>query len=955
VNPQNRHVEVVSEPSKRLSYHELLPNEIGGVNARAGFHYQDHVAVGFLLEMLENNNLLEVWCESHDDITLVWNGENSEEFEFVQVKDIQHSTFWSVAKLCEREAGELGTSILERSLQHDCGLEPCRFRIVTSLPTNKDLSVLNFPLDAPVRQNTKDFETLLTAVEQRVSDFFSDNGNDFRFWLSRTLWEIRQSIESIKDKNLLCIYGMSDKEGLFVSKDQCAEIYKKILYLAQEAALVSPKKDLNAKRITQERLRTYLLSLLQEAAHPQRNIKGDMLEPVRVMTTGRFVGREAELKELQNIFFPVNQDQSFSIAYSVHGMAGLGKSWLVEEFFQINNTVFQRLLTVVLEASQNNMPTLQDLLGRLVDQFNGVSIANLQKELRKQNVLVHLENVDNEQLADVASQLADHIQGVALVITGRYAGFADIAHWKTISLSPFNEMESLDQFERELNPDMKLLIKEGERLELVQTLGGLPLALHLAARQINRGIVVAEFLKNLKDKGFDARLAPNDSDYVNRTERTLKAVFDGSLELLAREIVALDVSIDAVYHLGLAPRAGFGLGLGSVLTGLKQKTNDVFVIAAELSVIEKVLVHERQTVIWRVHPLLAEHLKRKLSNELIAQTLQSFADWVLERLKDRTLWRELSQERLGLIEWLAGLTPDMASNAIIHGFDFSRTNGPYQAWLSAGKLAQTATLNNIQRLATLRSIGYIAIHADEHDIVFQCIEEMSKISTREDISGFLLTTELQADFYLSRDDFDVTLRILDQRLSVLENPNWKPKFDNEIADAKTKKADIYKKQGRIKESIDLIEGESMPFYKKINDTYMIAHSLGIIADNYWTQAGNLKNQGEYNSAAELLSSIISIRRDEILPIFEVLQENRSVAITKGKIADVYEIQGDIFQVTENYQKANEKYNDALNIRLNDELIVYGVLEDGVSERETQSKISRIRECQKILKEKSRSA
>ncbi len=66
------------------SIHSLPPLERGGVIARHGFDVQDHVAAGFFLSMLETPELLQVWCETHDDITLIWQGSSAEEIEFVK-------------------------------------------------------------------------------------------------------------------------------------------------------------------------------------------------------------------------------------------------------------------------------------------------------------------------------------------------------------------------------------------------------------------------------------------------------------------------------------------------------------------------------------------------------------------------------------------------------------------------------------------------------------------------------------------------------------------------------------------------------------------------------------------------------------------------------------------------------------------------------------------------------
>ena len=65
---------------------ELKPLNKGGVIARGGFSFQDHVALSFCLEMAMSSDLNEVWCETHDDITLIWCRSGIDEVEFVQVK-----------------------------------------------------------------------------------------------------------------------------------------------------------------------------------------------------------------------------------------------------------------------------------------------------------------------------------------------------------------------------------------------------------------------------------------------------------------------------------------------------------------------------------------------------------------------------------------------------------------------------------------------------------------------------------------------------------------------------------------------------------------------------------------------------------------------------------------------------------------------------------------------------
>ena len=67
------------------SIHSLVPFEQGGPIARTGFLYQDHVAARFCIEMLSEGSIEEVWCETEDDITLLWGTGGTTVVEFVQV------------------------------------------------------------------------------------------------------------------------------------------------------------------------------------------------------------------------------------------------------------------------------------------------------------------------------------------------------------------------------------------------------------------------------------------------------------------------------------------------------------------------------------------------------------------------------------------------------------------------------------------------------------------------------------------------------------------------------------------------------------------------------------------------------------------------------------------------------------------------------------------------------
>ena len=255
------------------SIHDLPPLEVGGVTARVGFAFQDHVVVSFCLEILENPDLREVWCETQDDITLIWVIGEHQEVEFVQVKDLKFDHLWSVAELCKRSkqgSRGLGTSILEKSLAHDRCSEPCRFRIVTSWEVNKDLAMLKFPLTSPVRERSnKDFDSLCEHVSGYVSDFTSENGNNHVFWLSRTVWEVGHTADAIETRNVQALADHVVHIGGHLTPGQIkGKVYPRLLELVKKQAEADWRVDPEAKKNRREEFAEWLKRILTEAQHP---------------------------------------------------------------------------------------------------------------------------------------------------------------------------------------------------------------------------------------------------------------------------------------------------------------------------------------------------------------------------------------------------------------------------------------------------------------------------------------------------------------------------------------------------------------------------------------------------------------------------------------------------------------------------------------------------------------
>ncbi|MBX3260095.1 MAG: DUF4297 domain-containing protein [Labilithrix sp.] len=190
---------------KKSSHRDLTPLEEGGRTARDGFAYQDHITVSKCLDMLLGGPS-EVWCEAEDDIVLVWSVGTSEEFEFVQVKGHDIKQAWTVARLCSRETAKDGkkkSSIVEKSLAHDRGAEPCRFRIITTWAPDAVLEVLGIRAAA---RSAPELRARLTAarmgthIERETRSEGRQSLTGIRFlWIEQAEWEQRASSD-VKSK-----------------------------------------------------------------------------------------------------------------------------------------------------------------------------------------------------------------------------------------------------------------------------------------------------------------------------------------------------------------------------------------------------------------------------------------------------------------------------------------------------------------------------------------------------------------------------------------------------------------------------------------------------------------------------------------------------------------------------------------------------------------------------------
>lgn len=218
---------------KLPSIHDVLPLEQGGPIARAGFLYQDHIAARLCIQMLSDLTLEEVWCETLDDVTLLWRLDGQLIVEFVQVKAADIMQMWSVALICDGAE----KSLIGRSLaQHRCA-EKCGFRIVSRIGLNAELRVLLLPAGSAARcLGNPEIHALHRKIGKQLDGVYSTAGWSPSNWLEHAIWNVAESEVAVEHSNLFQLETWLEALGEPLFSDQREELYNRILVRVMKAS-----------------------------------------------------------------------------------------------------------------------------------------------------------------------------------------------------------------------------------------------------------------------------------------------------------------------------------------------------------------------------------------------------------------------------------------------------------------------------------------------------------------------------------------------------------------------------------------------------------------------------------------------------------------------------------------------------------------------------------------------
>jgi tetratricopeptide (TPR) repeat protein len=649
-------------------------------------------------------------------------------------------------------------------------------------------------------------------------------------------------------------------------------------------------------------------------------------------TPGTFVGRTDELDQLRAALLPAARGADTRptvICCAIDGMPGVGKTRLAEEFITehwlqaypppADTPSGECVLRLVLSSGEDQTSVrsadalLRDLADRLkligqIDDIRRDLPSALQRGPGGHPRLVLIENVDSDVQAEQVAALVHGLPGCPVLVTARVRKFGGQA-WKRVEVEPLLMEDAIKLLceEAKAAGDDAYVPDEAQARQLAETLGRLPLALHIAASHLGLGKTPNEFLDELRATGLD--LAPAQyGDHglqVDRARAILRSSFDLSWKAWctgAGKSIEWQQALVALAH---GPAEGVGESLGAAITNLPQaQYGRCLVAAGRLSLLEIEWVGEGEARERRVrlHALIAEFL-RTLPQPDAETVIARMGAWFAPRVSDANqdtmgnARREVQSESSGLLRWLDQTRLDEAALSIVDATHYASANGPYDVWLVCLKAAMLQAGDTKRGTALAWAVAQLARQSGDLTFALETLQASVERAKRlEDDYVYAVTQGQIADILQSRGELEEALCIRrDEQIPVFERLG----VVRERAITQAHIAGILQSRGELEEALRIRCNEVLPLFQQLADPSLCAVEMSKIADI-------LQERGELEEA-------LRIRREEVLPVAEQLGDVRSSAITKGKIAYILQSRGDL--------------EEALRIRREEELPVYERLGD----------------------------
>ena len=637
-----------------------------------------------------------------------------------------------------------------------------------------------------------------------------------------------------------------------------------------------------------------------------------------------FVGRRTERERLAAAVFPATGTRR---AVVVSGMAGVGKSYLVDRFYWENMARFPGGY-VRLALDPDNPASAADLLATLRDRLKlpAGNDAELAFRLSIPLSLVHIENADNFDAGRVVGDVAAVLPECALVVSARFRDLGFSAGWGQVPLDPFDEAIALQQLQAELG-----VAAPGQPSwpALAAALGYLPLALHLAAGHLRAGRSAEAFLQRLRANKLALEGAdPADPTFRERSRALLSDTFELSLAALRREGGAQgDDWLAGFAALGHAPATGFGESLGAAISGVAPDMfEDMAIAGARLSLLDR--VPRGVGSAFRLHPLLAELLRPRAEKDAV---IGRITEWFVTRLPlggddQGHRWNEISEEIAALTEWLGQISLADRVQVERAGRSYAKLNGPFYAWLRFCEEALADEIADEDRSNFLWTLGQVARRGGLPDRALAAAQEKRDLDLKRGAErDAALAAGLMADILTDRGQLKDALKIRQEG----ELPVYQRLGDvRSHAITMGQIADILLARGQLDDALKIRQEEVLPVFDRLGDVRSRAITMGKIADilmargqldealkilqevqpdferlgDVRTRAVTMGKVADILLARGQLDDALKIRQEEVLPVFDRLGDVRSRAVAMGKIADILQTRGQLDEALKIRQK-----------------------------------------------------
>lgn len=336
-------------------------SDAGGVAAKKGFFFQDHIAVRYLLKLLSDSSFIEIHCETKDDISALIYIDGEESVKHIQVKTTNSSKKWSTEEVNK-------SGIFRKQLSLDDASARATFQIISTREVGSS-SVKYLILPYSQRTDPSARQTLINVLERANRGFLSPNGNGPAYWVDNCYWEVIKEVDAVRFRNANQIGEIASRFGFNLTTTQVAIIYDRLLVRATTASAASNRTEFPEKIFKKQSFEQDFRKILEEISKTGEPSKlpyavEHVLSP---FLTEIFFEKDSDLRTGHGLDIGVESKK-----LRVEGFSRYLKIWLPE--FCLQASELSNLPTnhmAFFERIEKSTQRLKDIFSEKIDEILG--------------------------------------------------------------------------------------------------------------------------------------------------------------------------------------------------------------------------------------------------------------------------------------------------------------------------------------------------------------------------------------------------------------------------------------------------------------------------------------------------------------------------------------------------------------------------------------------------------